>query len=49
MHPRNALFTAAQRDSETAIDRSIWRDLYVSLGDQVEGGAWTVRVYHSRW
>ena len=22
------------------------RDLYVSLGDEVEGGAWTVRVYH---
>jgi cytochrome c-type biogenesis protein CcmF len=32
--------------SETAIDRSIWRDLYLSLGNAVEGGAWTVRVYH---
>jgi cytochrome c-type biogenesis protein CcmF len=47
MHPEKRAFTAAQNvTSETAIDRSIWRDLYVSLGDQVEGGAWTVRVYH---
>jgi cytochrome c-type biogenesis protein CcmF len=47
MHPEKRAFTAAQNvTSETAIDRSIWRDLYVSLGEQVEGGAWTVRVYH---
>jgi len=47
MHPEKRAFTAAQNvTSETAIDRSILRDLYVSLGDQVEGGAWTVRVYH---
>jgi cytochrome c-type biogenesis protein CcmF len=47
MHPEKRAFTAAQNvTSETAIDRSIWRDLYVSLGDEVDGGAWTVRVYH---
>ena len=47
MHPEKRAFTAAQNvTSETAIDRSILRDLYVSLGEQVEGGAWTVRVYH---
>jgi cytochrome c-type biogenesis protein CcmF len=49
MHPEKRAFTASQNvTSETAIDRSIWRDLYLSLGDQVEGsrGAWTVRVYH---
>jgi cytochrome c-type biogenesis protein CcmF len=47
MHPEKRSFTAAQNvTSETAIDRSIFRDLYVSLGDEVEGGAWTVRVYH---
>jgi cytochrome c-type biogenesis protein CcmF len=47
MHPEKRAFTAAQNvTSETAIDRSIWRDLYLSLGDEVEGGAWTVRVYH---
>jgi cytochrome c-type biogenesis protein CcmF len=47
MHPEKRAFTTAQNvTSETDIDRSIWRDLYLSLGDQVEGGAWTVRVYH---
>jgi cytochrome c-type biogenesis protein CcmF len=47
MHPEKRAFTAAQNvTSETAIDRSVFRDLYLSLGDQVEGGAWTVRVYH---
>ena len=47
MHPEKRAFTAAQNvTSETAIDRSIFRDLYLSLGDEVEGGGWTVRVYH---
>ena len=47
LHPEKRAFTAAQNvTSETAIDRSIFRDLYVSLGDEVEGGGWTVRVYH---
>ena len=47
MHPEKRAFTAAQNvTSETSIDRSVWRDLYVSLGDQLEDGAWTVRVYH---
>jgi cytochrome c-type biogenesis protein CcmF len=47
MHPEKRAFSASQNvTSETAIDRSIWRDLYLSLGDEVEGGAWTVRVYH---
>ena len=47
MQPEKRQFTASQNvTSETAIDRSIWRDLYLSLGDEVEGGAWTVRVYH---
>ena len=47
MHPEKRQLTAAQSvTSETAIDRSIWRDLYLSLGDEVGGGAWTVRVYH---
>jgi len=47
MHPEKRAFTASQNvTSETAIDRSIWRDLYLSLGDEVDGGAWSVRVYH---
>lgn len=31
--------------TEAAIDRSLTRDLYVSLGEPVGGGAWIVRVY----
>src|SRR5437868_15534675 len=47
MHPEKRSLTASQNvTSETAIDRSIWRDLYLSLGDQVADGGWTVRVYH---
>jgi len=47
MHPEKRSFTASQNvTTETAIDRSIFRDLYLALGDEVEGGAWTVRVYH---
>jgi cytochrome c-type biogenesis protein CcmF len=47
MQPEKRHFTTVQSEtSETAIDRSIWRDLYLSLGNAVEGGAWTVRVYH---
>ncbi|MGZ5438017.1 MAG: heme lyase CcmF/NrfE family subunit [Pyrinomonadaceae bacterium] len=47
LHPEKRAFTTAQSvTSEAAIDRSIFRDIYVSLGDQAEGGGWTVRVYH---
>ena len=31
--------------TEAAIDAGLTRDLYVSLGEPVEGGAWIVRVY----
>ena len=47
MHPEKRAFTVSgNATSETAIDRSVWRDLYLSLGDEVPGGGWTVRVYH---
>src|SRR5438128_7725790 len=43
MHPEKRAFTTAQSvTSETAIDRSMFRDLYVALGDEVGNGAWTV-------
>ena len=31
--------------TEAAIDRGVARDLYVSLGEPVAGGAWIVRIY----
>ena len=46
-HVTKRAFTTAQSvTSETAIDRSLFRDLYLALGDELGGGAWTVRVYH---
>jgi cytochrome c-type biogenesis protein CcmF len=32
--------------TEAAIDTSPLRDIYVSLGDPLENGAWTVRVFY---
>ena len=47
MQPEKRVFTVSQNViSWTAIDRSVFRDLYLSLGDQVGNGAWTLRVYH---
>ncbi len=47
MHPEKHAYAVAQSvTSETAIDRSIFRDLYLALGDEVGNGAWTVRVYY---
>ena len=31
--------------TEADIDAGLTRDLYVSLGEPVDGGAWIVRVY----
>ncbi len=39
--------------TEAGIDAGLWRDLYVSLGEQLDdSGAWSVRIYHKpfvRW
>ena len=38
--------------TEAAIDVGIWRDLYVSLGDEITGDAWSLRLYYKpfvRW
>ena len=32
--------------TEAAIDTGLVRDLYVALGEPLDGGAWVVRVYH---
>jgi cytochrome c-type biogenesis protein CcmF len=32
--------------TEAAIRSGLTRDIYVSLGEQVEGGAWIVRIYY---
>jgi cytochrome c-type biogenesis protein CcmF len=47
MHPEKRVYHAAgQTMTEADIDTGLTRDLYVSLGEPVEGGAWGVRVYY---
>jgi cytochrome c-type biogenesis protein CcmF len=46
MHPEKRVYRVQRNPmTEAAIDRRITRDLYVSLGEPVAGGAWIVRVY----
>jgi cytochrome c-type biogenesis protein CcmF len=47
LHPEKRIYTAQQMPmTEAAIDSGIFGDIYVSLGEPVADGAWSVRVYH---
>lgn len=47
MYPEKRSYTASGNAmTETAIDSGLFRDLYISLGEPVSGGAWSVRVYY---
>ena len=47
LHPEKRVYNATNMGmTEAAIDTGLTRDLYVSLGEQLENGAWAVRVYH---
>jgi cytochrome c-type biogenesis protein CcmF len=47
MQPEKRLYTVQQMPmTEAAIDRGFTRDLYVSLGEQVNPTTWVVRVQH---
>ena len=47
LHPeKRAYFSSGQPMTETAIDTGLFRDLYVSLGEPLDGKAWAVRVYY---
>ena len=50
LHPeKRTYFSSAMPMTEAAIDTGLTRDVYVSLGEQLEAGehpAWAVRVYH---
>jgi cytochrome c-type biogenesis protein CcmF len=46
LHPEKRVYNAQQMPmTEAAIDSGIFGDLYVSLGEPVDNGAWSVRVY----
>jgi cytochrome c-type biogenesis protein CcmF len=47
LFPERRIYTVQQMPmTEAAIDPGFTRDLYVSLGDPVEGNAWLVRVHY---
>lgn len=50
LHPeKRTYFSSTMPMTETAIDSNLLRDVYVSLGERLEGGdkpAWAMRVYH---
>ena len=47
LHPERRNYVVSRMPmTETAIDRGFTRDLYVSLGEALDGGAWSVRVYY---
>jgi cytochrome c-type biogenesis protein CcmF len=47
MYPEKRRYTVQnQTMTEAAISPGFLRDLYVSLGEPLEGGAWSVRLYH---
>jgi cytochrome c-type biogenesis protein CcmF len=47
MYPEKRIYQASgQTMTEAHIEPGITGDLYVSLGEQVEGNAWGVRIYH---
>jgi cytochrome c-type biogenesis protein CcmF len=47
MHPEKRLYTVQRMPmTEAAIQPGLTRDLYVSLGDELGGGAWLVKVQH---
>ena len=46
LSPEKRVYRVQQNPmTEAAIDAGITRDLYVSMGEEVEGGAWIIRVY----
>ena len=47
LHPEKRVYNVQTMPmTEAAIDTGFTRDLYVSLGEPVDGGAWVVRVYY---
>jgi cytochrome c-type biogenesis protein CcmF len=47
MYPeKRSYFSSSMPMTEAAINVGLTRDIYVSLGEQLEDKAWTVRVYY---
>jgi cytochrome c-type biogenesis protein CcmF len=47
LHPERRVYTVSRSPmTETAIQRTLLRDVYISLGEPLADGAWSVRVYY---
>ena len=47
LHPEKRIYNASgMAMTEASIDTGLTRDLYVSLGEPLEKGAWAVRIYY---
>ena len=46
LHPQKRNYRSGMPMTEAAINSTPVRDLYVALGEPLDGGAWAVRVYH---
>jgi cytochrome c-type biogenesis protein CcmF len=44
--PEKRNYATGMPMTEAAIDPSLYRDLYVALGESLEGNAWSLRVYY---
>lgn len=53
LQPQQRIYTAQNfSQGKTAINANLFRDIYVALGEQLEKGAWSFRVYYKpfvRW
>jgi len=47
LHPEKRIYAASGMPfTESAIDYGFTRDLYTALGESLDGGAWSVRLFH---
>jgi len=47
LHPQKRRYNASgQVMTEAAIDPGLWRDIYVAMGDELDNGAWAVRLHY---
>ena len=45
LHPQKRFYSSSNAMTEAAINTTLGRDLYISLGEDLGGGAWSVRLY----
>jgi cytochrome c-type biogenesis protein CcmF len=47
LHPEKRIYVASGMPfTESAIDYGFTRDLYTALGERLDDGAWSVRLFH---